>query len=200
MASDVDDPGNDSTGENTSSEPHEAEMTDEPGLRVTAAARTFVVAATGAGIAAFNLGFDLGAFSNIDHRRYWSVWVICTVALAASFLFRNADYRLGGRWRLVLVIPTIWLVADAALITAWSGVVITLAIVSVAALPFALYVLADLLAGEYFRFPPRLRWALGILATGIFFVGLSVGNSHPRFLTCEDFARAGEFEPEDCRA
>jgi len=103
----------DQTNEGSSSvQPDAVDTTDEPGLRVTAAARTFVVTGIGAGIAAFNLGFDIGAFSNFNHRRFWAVWVICTVALAASFVFRNADFRLGGHWRAVLTIPTVWLLAD----------------------------------------------------------------------------------------
>ena len=190
----------DQTNEDSSSvQPEAVDTTDEPGMRVTAAARTFVITGTGAGMAAFNFGFDAGAFSNFNHRRFWAVWVICTVALVASFVFRNADYRLGGHWRAVLAIPTLWLLADLALVTTDRGVVIALGIVSVAALPFALYVFAHLLAGEYFRFPNHLRWALGILTLGIFLVGFFVGDRHPRFLTCDDFALAGEYEPDNCR-
>jgi len=195
----ADDDGDHTNVDSPNVQPDVVDTTDEPGLRVTAAARTFVVTGIGAGIAAFNLGFDIGAFSNFNHRRFWAVWVICTVALAASFVFRNADFRLGGHWRAVLTIPTVWLLADLVLVSTHRGVVIVLGVVSVAALPFALYVLAHLLAGEYFRFPNHLRWALGLLTLGIFLVGLFVGDRHPRFLTCDDFALAGEYEPNDCR-
>ena len=76
-------------------------------VTISAAARTFVVTAIGACLAAFNLGFDLGAFQNIDHRKIWAIWVIATVALVASYLFRDDDYRLGGRWRFVLLVPSL---------------------------------------------------------------------------------------------
>jgi hypothetical protein len=192
-------PGDERADSELVGEYDEDETTDAPGLRVTAVARAFAVVATGAGLAAFNVGFDLGAFANINHRRFFAVWVICTVALVSSFLFRNADYRLGGHWRIALGVPTAWLVADLTFVTTQRPVVIGLAVVSVAALPFALYVLAHLLAGDYFTFPSRLRWALGILTAFIFVVGLYVGDGHPRFLTCDDFALAGEYQPENCR-
>lgn len=86
---------------------------DDTDVTISPAARTFVVTATGASLAAFNLGFDLGAFNNIDHRKIWDVWVICTVALISSYLFRDDEYRLGGRWRFVLLVPSLWLIADA---------------------------------------------------------------------------------------
>ena len=75
-------------------------------------ARTFVVLAIGAGFTAWDLGFDLGAFDTIDHRRFWAIWILCTVALVASYLFRDAELEPIGRWRFVFIVPTLWLVAD----------------------------------------------------------------------------------------
>ena len=43
------------------------------------------------------------------------------------------------------------------------------------------------------------RRAVSALVIGIFLVGLYVGVGHDRFITCEDFARAGDYVPENCR-
>ena len=171
----------------------------EEDLTIGRRARTFVVTATAAGLTAFNVGFDLGAFENIDHRHFWAVWVICTVALVASYLFDDGDYRLGGRWRLALAVPTFWLIADFLFVTSIGWVVVLLAAVSLITVPFAIYVLVHLVAGDYIGLPNRLRIALVALTVGVFAVGLYVGYGHERFLTCDDFARAGEYQPDDCR-
>jgi len=71
-----------------------------------------VVLAIGGGLTAWDLGFDLGAFDTIDHRRFWAIWILCTIALAASHLFRDAELESIGLWRFVFIVPTLWLLAD----------------------------------------------------------------------------------------
>lgn len=173
-------------------------MRAEADANISPAARTFVVTTTGASLAAFNLGFDLGAFENIDHRKIWAMWVLCTVALVASFLFRDDDYQLGGRWRLVLAVPSLWLIADFFDASFDPTVVFVLLITSLLSLPFALYILIRLVAGDFIALPNRLRVALVATALVIFCVGWYVGDGHPRFLTCDDFALAGDFTPTNC--
>ncbi len=174
--------------------------TDDPPVdaSISPEARTFVVTTIGASLAAFNLGFDLGAFENIDHRKIWAIWVLCTVALVSSYLFRDRDYRLGGHWRLALAVPSLWLIADFVFATSSEAVVVVLLVVSLATLPFALYILVRLIAGDFVALTARLRIALIVTALGVFAVGWYVGNDHPRFMTCDDFALAGEFVPENC--
>lgn len=155
--------------------------------------------ATGASLAAFNLGFDVGAFQNVDHRKIWAIWVLCTVALISSYVLHDADYRLGGRWRLALAVPSVWLLADVFVATDNRAVVVILLFASVVALPFALYVLARLVAGDFFEFPGRLRVALALTVALVFSVGLYVGDGHERFLQCQDFELAGEYTPKNCR-
>lgn len=170
-----------------------------PDLWVGAAARSFVIMATGASLAAFDVGLDLGAFDNIDHRKVWAIWVLSTVALVSSYLFRNGDFRLGGRWRAALGIPTLWLIADLVWDTsANQAIVVALLAASLLALPFAVYVLARLVAGEFFGLTPRLRIALAITVLAAFFIGWVVGSQHERLLTCRDFERAGEYVPDNC--
>ncbi len=172
----------------------DAETTED--LTISPAARTFVVTAIGASLAAFNLGFDLGAFENVDHRKIWAIWVISTVALVASYLFRDSDYHLGGQWRFVLLVPSLWLIAD--VLIADGSAVIALLVLSIMTLPFAGYILIRLVAGDFVSLTPRLRTALVVTAVGVFAVGWYVGDGHARFLTCDDFARSGEFVPDNC--
>lgn len=167
-------------------------------LEVGASARSFVIMATGASLAAFDFGFDWGAFDNIDHRKIWAVWVLCTVAFVSSFLFGDSEYRLGGRWRLALAVPTLWLFADLAWATSSQVVVTVLLLASILALPFALYVLARLIAGDFFTLSRQLRIALVATVLVVFCTGWYVGAGHDRFLTCTDFERAGEFVPDNC--
>ncbi|MDJ0770987.1 MAG: hypothetical protein QNJ12_19505 [Ilumatobacter sp.] len=173
-------------------------LTDVDDVEISPAARTFVVTATGASLAAFNLGFDLGAFENIDHRKIWAMWVLCTVALVSSYLVRDRDYRLGGRWRLALAVPSLWLVADLFFVTSSNVAVVVLLILSLGALPFAMYIIIRLVAGDFVSLTARLRVALVVTALVVFAVGWYVGDGHPRFLSCRDFARAGEFVPANC--
>lgn len=168
-------------------------------VAISPAARTFVVTTTGASLAAFNLGFDLGAFDNVDHRKIWAVWVICTVALISSYLFRDNDYRLGGHWRFVLLVPSLLLIADALIANHSETVVIILLVLSILALPFAGYILIRLVAGNYVSLTPTLRTALIATAVVVFAVGWFVGDGHRRFLNCQDFARAGEYIPDNCQ-
>lgn len=174
------------------------EIDDVDDVHISPAARTFVVTATAAALAAFNLGFDVGAFRNIEHRKTWAIWVLCTVALIASYLFRNSDYRLGGRWRTALALPSLWIIVDFLTDTSSTVIVVVLLIASLATLPFALYVLVRLVAGDFVAFPARLRNALIVTALGVFAVGWAVGENHARFLTCRDFERAGEYVPDNC--
>ena len=167
-------------------------------VTITTRARTFVVTATGSSIAAFNVGFDLGAFGNIDHRKIWTLWIISTVALIASYLFRDSEYRLGWWWRLALLVPTLWIVIDAFVDDWESSAFGVLALLSLVALPLAIFVIVRLVGGQYFELTARLRVALVITTAGMFAAGVGIGWDNPRFLDCEDFRLAGEFEPENC--
>lgn len=121
------------------------------------------------------------------------------MALVTNFILRDRDYHLDGAWQAVLAVPTVWLVVDAVADTDDSPFIAAMLVGSLAVLPFGIYVLARLMAGDYFRLTPRLRVGIVVIAVGMTAVGWGVGREHPRFLTCDDFARAGEFVPDDCR-
>lgn len=164
----------------------------------TAEGRTFVLLAAGAGFAAWELGFDLGAFDNIDHRRFWAVWILCTIALVAGWLFPDPDLAKAWRFRWILAIPSLWLITD--LIEVGKGATATTILIalSVLTLPLALYVIAELLAGDFFRLQRRTQGVLVALVALIFVTGWYVGNGNNRFITCQDFERAGDYQPENC--
>ena len=177
----------------------QAHPTDGPGNEsLTIDARTFVLLAVPVGLTAGDIGFDLGAFETIDHRRFWAIWVLSTLALFASLVFRDVDRWLGGWWRFALAIPSLWLIGD--LVAAGDGAVIfVLSVLSIATLPFAAYVLIQLLAADFFHLSTRAQVGLVLFALTTFVVGYYVGDGHHRFLTCDDFARIGDFVPDDCR-
>lgn len=164
----------------------------------SAEGRTFVILAAAAGFTAWELGFDWGAFENIDHRRFWAVWILCTVALVAGYLFPDPELERAWRFRWMLALPSIWLVTD--LLSVGTGETITtiLLVLSVVTLPMALYLIAELMVGDFFNLTRRSRVALIALVLVIFLVGLYVGTGNDRFLTCEDFERSGDFQPENC--
>ena len=160
--------------------------------------RTFVILAAGAGFVAWDLGFDLGAFDNIDHRRFWAIWILCTIALVAGWLFPDPDLVKAWRFRWILAIPSLWLITD--LIDVGTGAAATTVLIalSVLTLPLAFYVIAELLAGDFFRLQRRTQAVLVALVGLIFVTGWYVGNGNDRFVTCEDFERAGDFQPANC--
>lgn len=172
--------------------------TGDPSSPDRTEARTFVVLAIGGGFTAWDLGFDLGAFGTIDHRRFWAVWILCTIALVASYLFRSAELESIGRWRFVFLVPTLWLLADFLLTDDSGAVTVVLSLVSVATLPVAVYLLFQLLAGDFFALRRRPQLVLAALTVGIFLVRLYVGQGHERFLTCDDFERVGDYVPANC--
>lgn len=161
-------------------------------------ARTFIVLAVAAGFTAWDIGFDLGAFDNIDHRRIWAIWILCTIALTTSLLFKGTEFERIGHWRLVLAVPSLWLLSDFLYTSQDQIVTTTLTVISVATLPLAGYVLIGLLAGDFLTLTRRSQASLVAITATIFLVGLYVGTGHDRFLTCDDFARAGDYIPTDC--
>lgn len=171
---------------------------ETPVESASAEGRTFVLLAAGAGFAAWEVGFDLGAFNTIDHRRFWAIWILCTVALVAGALFPDPDLAKAWRFRWVLAIPSLWLLSDVAQVGTGQTATSILVVLSVMTFPLALYVIAELLAGDFFRLQRRSQMALVGLVALIAATGWYVGNGNDRFLTCEDFERAGDFQPENC--
>ena len=164
----------------------------------SAEARTFVVISVPASLAAWQLGFDLGAFESIDHRWVWNIWVLSVVALVSSFAFRGSGYHLARRWQVVLVLPSLSLAADYFLDSESSWIALVLALLSAATFPLALYLLARQLAGDFFTMRRRIQVVAATLVIGVFWVALLVGEAHPKFLTCDDFRTAGDFVPANC--
>lgn len=173
-------------------------QTDHSDIAVSAEARTFVIAATGASLLAFDIGFDAGAFSNIDHRHLWAAWVLCTVAMISSFLFNGSDHHIGWHWKTALLVPTVWLGTGLFFDLTNTAVLATLGGITALSLPFAAYTVARFVAGDYFSLTPRLRIALGMIATAMLAAGWIIGTQHTQYLTCQDFERAGEFQPDNC--
>lgn len=170
---------------------------EDDDIKVGSESRTFVVTATAASLTAFNLGFDLGAFNNVDHRKIWAVYVVATVAFVASYLFDDDEFRLGGWWRIALILPMLRVVVDIFLpAPTWTNY-LTAAIV-IAAFPFATYVLLQIGGASFWAMSSRLQGALVAITVGMAACGLVVGWAHPEVLDCDDFTLAGEYAPPNC--
>ena len=70
---------------------------------------------------------------------------------------------------------------------------------TVAVSPFVLWVVARLLAPNYFTLPDRKTKlvVIGIVAV-VALIGFAVGRLDHHFLTCEDFQVAGDDTPSNC--
>ena len=80
------------------------------------------------------------------------------------------------------------LVADEMLITA-----------TLVVLPIVIWVVARLLAPDYFHLPDwRLKLAVVAVVASVAVIGVLVGQFNDRFLTCEDFVVAGDDPPPNC--
>lgn len=170
---------------------------EAPSVGVNYEAPTFVVLMVSSGVVAWRLGFELGAFGTIDYQWLWLVWVLSVVAFVSSVMFRGSAFDLARPWQFILAIPSIHLAARY-LLPIKGEVSVALDIASAATLPLTLYILARLLARKFFALSWRSQAIGAVLVAGIFLTGLLVGDSHPRYLTCYDFIRAGDFVPPNC--
>jgi len=160
-------------------------------------ASVFVVLMASSGVVAWQLGFEQGAFGMIDYRWFWLVWVLSVVALASSLMFRGSAFDVARPWQLVLLVPTIGLIANYFL-PVDGAISFGLDIASAATLPLTLYIMARLLGRKFFTLSWRTQVGGSLLVAGVFVTGLLVGDSHPRYLKCYDFVHAGDYVPPNC--
>jgi hypothetical protein len=65
--------------------------------------------------------------------------------------------------------------------------------------PVVLWVIARLLAPEYFILPGRrVKIALLVIVTTVALIGYLMGRYNDHFLTCEEFHVAGDNPPTNC--
>lgn len=65
-------------------------------------------------------------------------------------------------------------------------------------LPFLLYALGRLIGVGLFDLPRREQVVCVVLVAAITVLGTVAGTNHSRLVTCENFERAGDYQPPDC--
>lgn len=167
----------------------------------TVSDRAALVIAVPAALLAFWIGFNLGAFDEIFFDQVLGVWVVASVVLVASFVSKLPPRSWPGR--LVLLVPTLWLIAALAMDPANSGGVadalfaITV-IATVVTLPFIGWILVKTINPDFVGLPTVNRVAVIAAALVFFLAGLALGTANDRFLTCEDFKVSGADQPANC--
>lgn len=164
----------------------------------SALTRSFMVVTIAGALVAWDIGFDLGAFETVSYRRVFTVFVVSTVVLLTTFVRNDETLATSPFSRVILGLPLAYLFADMTFLTVSQNVVDALNIAIIATFPWTLYVIARLVDRDYFLMPRREQIIALVAVVLIGLAGLYIGNGHERFLTCDDFARSGDFQPENC--
>jgi hypothetical protein len=175
---------------------------DEPDRRSTEL-RGFFASAIGASLVAWELAFDYGAYHTVFYSRLFQIFVVASVMLLGSLVLRR-EIKVRPWMFAVLSVPVAWLVFRAFAPSAgnerWFRILDAVLIgLTVLSLPLILWVLARILAPDYFALSSR---RLRVVAVGIVVViaavGFLVGRFNDRVVTCNDFVLAGDDTPANC--
>ena len=156
-----------------------------------------LIAAPGAFVA-WQIGFEFGAFDVVAYERVFGVFVLATVVLVTTFVAPVNGFA-GSVWsRLILASPLAYLVLDAVILTdlpSISGVIGAIVLLS---FPYVLWVGARLMGFEFFKLAFREQTIAVLTVVMIGLAGLYVGSHNDRFVTCRDFERMGDYQPQNC--
>ena len=150
---------------------------------------------------AFVLGFNLGAFGVIFFDQLLTVWVISTIVFVASIVSDIPPHT----WprRLVLLTPTLWIVAswmdNTFGIATFDRIAFTLTVgVTVFVLPLVAWILITVINADFANLPATRKGV--VIASIAFFiiVGFAIGARNDMFLNCGDFKISGNDLPSNC--
>jgi hypothetical protein len=163
----------------------------------------FFAVTIGASLYAWHLAFTFGAYDTLFYHRRHQLFVLSVVVLLGGLILRS---RMQIRpWLLALFAPPllrvllqlVFPVTESTGVTRIAEGVLNIAIVAV--LPIVAWVVARLLAPDYFTLPDRrVKIAVIAVVAAVALIGYFVGRFNDRFLTCEDFRIAGDAEPANC--
>jgi hypothetical protein len=165
--------------------------------------RGFFATAAAASLYAWDVAFEYGAYHTFLYHRRQQLLVLSLVVLFGGLIMRR---RARFRWWLLAVFaPPILVVLlqlaepirTAGPVAEDLSDVITIGYVVLA--PLGLWIVARLLAPQYFTLPDR-QAKIGVIAivTAVALTGFLVGKYNNHFLTCGDFKVAGQQEPANC--
>lgn len=165
------------------------------------AERATLLIAVGSASVAFMLGFNYGAFGVVFFDQVFTVWVVATIVFVAS-IFTRLEPQTWPR-RLVLVIPSFWLIlswlnnnTDLERIDDFT--IVFTVVVTLVPLPFVGWILITTINSEFAELPRRNK-AVVIATAGLFLVaGLVLGARNDLVLDCDDFKVSGNDLPDNC--
>jgi len=160
--------------------------------------RTFVLVSTPAAVAAWQVGFEFGAFDVIAYRRVFAVFIVSTVVLIATFIAPDSGFATTAWSRLILSLPLVYIAADITLLTKSTLVSNLLSAAILLTSPYVVWVAVRLMGFEFFALARREQVVAIVLVVTIGVLGWYVGHNNNHFLTCRDFVRMGDFQPENC--
>jgi hypothetical protein len=165
----------------------------------------FTLAAVTLGLFLWPVAFNIGAFEVIFFRDVLGLVAASTIVLLVTFAVPSDVGRRVWIDRLLLAGPVLWVAVALLFHDSLDGaerdrvLAVLGLLVLVTSVPFALKTLIRLLVPQATDLGSRrlLMWLVIILAT-VSALGWVAGANHRQILLCEDFAIAGEFQPEDC--
>ncbi len=162
--------------------------------------RTFLIVTLSAAVPAFDIGFEAGAFKTVNYHRVITVFVVSTVVLIWT-LVTDVDDPFASSWRsrVILSIPAAYLLVDETVLRTSRRESEALFLVVIATFPYVLYLVARLVAPDYFSLRVRERVIAALVVVALATSGFYIGEAHPRFLHCVDFSRVGDYVPPNCR-
>ncbi len=163
-------------------------------------ARSFLILTITAAVPAFDIGFEAGAFRTVSYHRVVTIFVISTVVLVWSLVTKIED-PIATSWvsRLILAVPAVYMLLEETVLRTSRKEADLLFLGVIATFPYVLYLIARIVAPNYFSLPGRERAVAAVLVVALAVSGFYIGRSHPRFLHCVDFSRVGDYVPPNCQ-
>jgi hypothetical protein len=166
--------------------------------------RGFFATSMVASLYTWNIAFELGAYRTIFFYREDEYLVLSTVVLVGVFVVRGQIRE--RPWLFAAITPPAMLLLFRLASPVkhpgggWGIVEDVLVVLNGVALPLMVWVIARLLAPDYFEVRGRRLklWLFGIVA-GIAVFGFLAGQFNYRYLSCDDFVTAGLDAPDNCQ-
>ena len=165
--------------------------------------RAYLTTTVVASLLVFDTSFHFGAYGTINFHQLQHVAVVSLViVIGVLFVRRQLQVHV---WVLALLAPPILLFiyrlatpqkhpVEAVRLTDNALVILTTVV-----LPVVAWVIARLLAPEYFSLPGRrLKTAVVATVAIVAVIGYANGRFNDRSLTCDDFITAGDKPPTNC--
>jgi hypothetical protein len=165
--------------------------------------RGFFATSMAGSLYAWNVAFELGAYRTVFFYREDEYLILSTVVLVGVLVVRQQVQERSWLFA-AFASPALFLVFRLAIPDkdpggGWGVVKSVLIVLNGLALPVMIWIIARLLAPDYFEVRGRRLklWVFGIVAA-VAVAGFLAGKYNHRYLSCEDFVTAGLEAPDNC--